>query len=135
MKSVYLPNASRWLRMMVWIAQGVVASVFLGVGLIELTYSPALMIEYLPWVDAHPLWFTRILGVVDLLGATGILVPALINRLPRVVKLAAAGCAAKQVVAISFHATLGVAAVIPLNILLLASSLLVLKYYSGLKLR
>jgi hypothetical protein len=70
--------------------------------------------------------FLTFIGLIDLAGGLGILLPALLRIQPRLTVLAALGCAVLQVVAIGFHALRGEFSVLPLNIVLLSLSLFVL---------
>ncbi|WP_432696023.1 DoxX family protein [Marinobacterium sp. YM272] len=84
------------------------------------------MSHILPWVADHPLWFTRSLGVIDIAGGIGILLPSLFRRVPKLIRYAAIGCASKQVVAIVYHLTQGEPGIVPLNIVLLTLSLFII---------
>ena len=108
------------------VSKTVVVSIFFIVGLIELNLPLDKMVNYLPWVDGHPLWFTRILGVVDILGASGILIPSIFGKMPNILKWTAVGCASKQCVAILYHSLYGVPGVIPVNLILLSFSLIII---------
>lgn len=113
------------LKLSLWIALGFVSFVFCAVGIVELVMPIPKLSHILPWVEQHPLWFTRSLGVIDIAGGIGILLPTLFTGLPRLIRYAAVGCASKQVVAIVFHLTNGEPSVVPLNIALLILSLFI----------
>ena len=68
----------------------------------------------------------RVIGLIDLAGGIGILLPALTRILPRLTVMAALGCAVLQVFALTFHLSRGEAVVTPLNFVLLALALFVL---------
>ena len=76
----------------------------------------------MPWADELPTSFVRTIGVIDLAGAVGILVPALTGILPRLTVSAALGCAVLQVLAIGFHGARGEAMVMPMNFVLLLAT-------------
>jgi hypothetical protein len=80
----------------------------------------------MPWTGEHSEAFVRIIGLIDLAGGIGILLPALTRILPRLTVLAALGCTVLQVFAITFHVSRGEAAVTPLNLVLLALAVFVL---------
>jgi hypothetical protein len=80
----------------------------------------------MPWTGQYPEGFVRFMGLVDLAGGLGILLPALTRILPRLTVLAALGCVVLQVCALVFHLSRGEAMVTPLNVVLLALSLFVL---------
>ena len=54
-----------------------------------------------------PEWLVRFIGVVEFLGALGMILPALTRILPWLTPLAALGFAVIQVLAIGTHAALG----------------------------
>ena len=82
--------------------------------------------QMMPWTGEYSVAFVRTIGLIDLAGGLGILLPSLTRIMPRLTVLAAIGCATLQVFAFAFHISRGEAAVTPLNILLLALSLFVL---------
>ncbi|TCK09326.1 DoxX family protein [Marinobacterium mangrovicola] len=127
-------------KMSLWLAVGLVSFIFLAIGIIELLMPVAEMARILPWADSHPVWFTRSLGIVDIAGGLGILLPFVLNsfvlhrfflhsfvlhKLPRLLAVAALGCASKQIVAICYHLTIGEPSVVPLNLALLTLSLFI----------
>jgi len=72
------------------------------------------------WPGAVPVWFLRLMGVIDFAGGVGILLPALTRIKPGVGVLAALGCVLLQIAAILFHLSRGEVAALPLNVILLA---------------
>jgi hypothetical protein len=80
----------------------------------------------MPWTGQHSELFVRFIGLVDLAGGLGILLPALTRIKPRLTALAALSCSLLQVFAMVFHLSRGEAPVLPLNIVLLSLSLFVL---------
>jgi hypothetical protein len=73
------------------------------------------------------LWFIRFIGLCELAGAIGIILPAATRILPFLTPLAALGFVTIQVLAIGFHAIRGETAMSwPINALLLGLSLFVL---------
>ena len=80
----------------------------------------------MPWTGEHSEAFVRVIGLVDLAGGIGILLPALTRIMPSLTVLAALGCSVLQVFAIVFHISRGEVAVTPLNFVLLLLALFVL---------
>lgn len=75
----------------------------------------------------YPDLLTRFVGTAELLGAVGLVLPALTRILPGLTPLAALGLSAIQVLAIGLHAMRGeTAQTLPMNLVLLALALLVL---------
>jgi hypothetical protein len=72
-----------------WIVQGLLAAVFLLSGGVKLI----LPLEKLAGPVALPGWFLRFIGVAEVLGALGLLLPGLLRIRPGLTPLAAAGLA------------------------------------------
>jgi hypothetical protein len=116
----------RALRIGLWVAQGLIFLVFASAGLVKLLTPIPQLAAMMPWAGQYSEAFVRSIGLIDLAGGIGILLPALTRILPRLTVLAALGCAVLQVFALVFHISRGEAAVTPLNFVLLALSLFVL---------
>lgn len=114
------------LRIGLWTAQALIFVAFGGAGLTKLFTPIPQLAAMMPWASEYSEVFVRAIGLVDLAGALGIILPSLTRIMPRLTVLAALGCATLQVFALAFHLSRGEAAVTPLNILLLALSLFVL---------
>jgi hypothetical protein len=114
------------LRVGLWAAQALIFLAFGGAALTKLFTPIPQLAAMMPWAGEYSEVFVRAIGLVDLAGALGILLPSLTRIMPRLTVLAALGCATLQVVAFAFHISRGEGAVTPLNILLLALSLFVL---------
>lgn len=120
------PRPGRGLRIGLWAAQVLIAVVFTGAGFVKLSTPIAQLSATMPWTGQYPEGFVRFMGMVDLAGGLGILLPSLTRIVPRLTVLAALGCVALQVCALVFHLSRGEAMVTPLNVVLLALSLFVL---------
>ena len=78
------------------------------------------------WPGQLPAWFLRLMGLIDLAGGLGVLLPALTRIQPRLTVLAALGCVLLQISAIVFHVSRGETFVTPLNFVLLGLSMFIL---------
>ncbi|MEH2684771.1 DoxX family protein [Bradyrhizobium diazoefficiens] len=116
----------RALRIGLWAAQGLIFFVFASAGLVKLLTPIPQLAAMMPWAGQYSETFVRIIGLIDLAGGIGILLPALTRILPRLTVLAALGCTVLQVFALVFHLSRGETDVTPLNVVLLALSLFVL---------
>ncbi|MGL3105970.1 DoxX family protein [Bradyrhizobium sp. BR 1432] len=116
----------RALRIGLWVAQVLLAFVFISAGLVKLTTPIPQLAAMMPWAGQYSEPFVRFVALVDLAGGIGILLPALTRILPRLTVLAALGCSVLQVFALVFHLSRGEAPIAPLNVVLLALSLFVL---------
>ncbi len=110
------------LRIALWVAQGLVAAMFVMSSVIKLATPIAELAAMMPWAGQVSPAFVRFIGVVDLAGGIGILLPALTRIQPHLTVLAALGCAVLQVLAFAFHAYRGEFDVLPVNVVLLALS-------------
>ncbi len=70
-----------------WIIQGLLAALFLFAGVPKLVMSADLMAGPV----ALPVWFLRFIGVAEVLGALGLVLPGLLRVRPVLTPLAAAG--------------------------------------------
>ena len=79
------------------------------------------------WPGQVPSWFLQLTGMLDIAGGIGVLLPAATRIEPRLTVLAALGCSLLQIAAIIFHLSRGEAAAVPLNAVLLALSVFILR--------
>ena len=75
------------MNLMLWIAQGVLAAVFLFSGSMKFVMSIEDMTQQMPL----PGWFLHFIGVCEVLGALGMSLPWLTRMRPGLTPLAAAG--------------------------------------------
>lgn len=102
-------------NMSVWLAQLMIAIPFAGIAMMKLTAPLPELGRRVPWAADYPN-LVRVMGAVDLLGAVGILVPALLRIEPRLTVWAAFGCATLMTAAIVFHLARGEARATPINV-------------------
>lgn len=116
-----------WWSVALWIVQAFLAFMFFFAGLMKTTRSPEGLVELgWAWATTMPAWFIVFLGVIEILGAIGIILPAASRILPWLTPLAAAGMAFVQISAITLHTARGETAdTIGLNLVLLLLALLV----------
>jgi uncharacterized membrane protein YphA (DoxX/SURF4 family) len=101
-----------------WVAQVILALLFGMAGVFK-TFTPmAELATKIPWTAEVPAMLVRFIGVSELLGAIGILLPAALRIRPRLTPLAAAGLALVMALAILFHLARGEAQVIGFPIVL-----------------
>lgn len=110
----------RLITVTLWAAQVGLAIVFCGAGLTKLSTPLPELAKAMPWAGDYPPLFVRFVGLVDLAGGVGILLPALSRILPRLTVLAALGCIVLQALAMGLHASRGEFSVLPLNVVLMA---------------
>ncbi len=109
-----------------WIAAGVLAAAFLAAGLMKITGKREQMIERMPWVADFPQGQIKAIGAIEVLGALGLILPAVTGIAPILVPLAATGLAITMVLAAIMHLRRGdgFGAVVP-NIVLFALAVFV----------
>ena len=102
-----------------WIVQVLLAGMFLMAGVMKaFQYERAK--ASLPWVKDVPRGLTTFIGISELLGGLGLLLPALTGILPWLTPLAGAGLALIMILSIGFHASRREGPAIAFNSVLLA---------------
>jgi uncharacterized membrane protein YphA (DoxX/SURF4 family) len=82
------------MNLILWIVAWVLAVAFLGSGLMKVLRSKAdLKQAGMAWVDLFPAGMVKAIGAVEILGAIGLILPALLDVAPVLVPLAALGLA------------------------------------------
>ncbi|MGO9135671.1 MAG: DoxX family protein [Methylovirgula sp.] len=119
-------RTTKSLRVALWIAQAILAILFCSAGFAKLTTPIIQLATMIPWTGDLPVPFVRIIGLIDLAGGIGILLPALTRILPQLGVWAALGCTVLQVLAAGFHISRGEFSVLPVNVVLLLLSIFVL---------
>ncbi|WP_375001341.1 DoxX family protein [Aeromicrobium sp. CTD01-1L150] len=88
-----------------WVAQVVLAAIFGGAGVIKATQPlDALRKKVGGWVDDVPLALIRVVGILEVVAAVGLLLPPLLDVAPALAWLAAAGLAVIMAGAVVLHA-------------------------------
>lgn len=112
------------MQVFLWIAQALLALLYLCTGLFKLVTPVATLAALWPWAGEHP-GLLRGTAILDLLGGLGLVLPALTGIRPRLTALAALGLAELQLGAIAFHVWRGEAATTPFSVGLLTLALFV----------
>ena len=103
-----------------WIAQGLLTAMYLMAGVLK-TFQTAKAKEQLPWAKNRSDGFVRFVGISELLGALGLILPLVTGFLPWLTPLAAIGLIIIQLLAIfTEHLPKKEYNVIPVNVVLLA---------------
>ena len=77
-----------------WIVQGLLAFVFGGSGVVKATRDrKRLFDDGITWVEDFPAWAVKAIGVLELLAAVGLILPAATGIAPVLTPLAAVGIA------------------------------------------
>ncbi|MGW3327286.1 DoxX family protein [Streptomyces virginiae] len=88
-----------------WIVAGPLALFYLYAGTLKVVRSPDQLRPMMSWVDRTPVPALRALGAVEILGATGLILPPLTGTALPLAPAAAAGFVLLQAGAIAVHLT------------------------------
>ena len=103
-----------------WIIAGILAVVYLLVGGTKIIRSRAqLAVAGMHWVRGANPAVVKLVGLIEVLGAAGLLLPPLLNTAVLLAPLAAIGLVLVQAVAIGVHMQMKDARSLPINIALL----------------
>jgi uncharacterized membrane protein len=100
------------------VAQGVLALVFAMAGLSKLTQPVAALAKSIPYVMTMPEALVRFIGVSELAGALGLILPSVTRIRPVLTAWAAVGLVAVMVLAAGFNVWHGEAQAVPINVVL-----------------
>ncbi|PYQ93390.1 MAG: hypothetical protein DMF97_20035 [Acidobacteria bacterium] len=98
---------AKGLRLSLWIAQVILAVWFGMAGVFHAAVPIATLAPMAPWTADVPPALVRFIGVVELAGAVGVVLPAVSRILPVLTAPAAAGLALIMALAIPFHVSRG----------------------------
>lgn len=88
---------------MLWVFQVLVAVVVMVTGTVKLAISRELLVEHMRWAASWPRWRIKLLGVAELLGALGLVLPMATGIAPLLTPLAAVGLALLMAGAVHTH--------------------------------
>ena len=108
-----------------WIVQILLALVFLMAGIMKATRSKEKLAERMDWVEDFSEGTIRLIGILEILGAIGLILPAVTGILPWLTPLAALGLALTMVGAMIAHIRQGEYSSLIVNLILLAMALFV----------
>lgn len=95
------------LNISLWIAQGLLAAMFLMTGAMKLTQPIEELAKSMSWVNDFSVVMVRFIGLSEFLGGIGLLLPALLRIKPILVPLAAVGLFTVMVFASIYHVSKG----------------------------
>ena len=104
-----------------WIVAGLLALFSLYAGTLKVIRSRDQLRPMMAWVDRIPLPVVRALGTVEILGATGLILPPLTGVAPSLATAAAVGFVLLQIGAVAVHLTGGDRRIV-LNVGLIATA-------------
>ena len=114
------------LNFWLWVAQILLFAMFGLAGVMKSTRPIAKLGEMMGWVNDYKPTTVRFVGIVEALGALGMILPMATGILPWLTPLAAVGFVIIQLLAIPVHAKRNeTGKTLPINLLLLALSIFV----------
>jgi uncharacterized membrane protein YphA (DoxX/SURF4 family) len=116
------------MNIVLWIAQGLLVVMYLMAGSMK-AFQPAKVREnpQMTWAHTRPDGFIRFVGISELLGALGLILPMVTGILPWLTPIAAIGLSLIQVLAIvTEHLPKKEFNIIPMNVVLLVLSIFVI---------
>ena len=108
-----------------WVAQGLLAVMFLMVGTAKVTKSKEELGERLDWVEDFSEGTIKFIGSVEILAAIGLILPGLTGIAPILVPIAATGLVVTQIGAVIVHVRRSEPQMIIGNVALIALALFV----------
>ncbi|MHC2993725.1 membrane protein [Pontibacter sp. HJ8] len=118
-------NNNKALNITLWIAQVLLAGMFLMSGFMKVAQPIEQLSQMLPWASEVPAALVRFIGISEVLGGLGLLLPALLRIKPQLTVWAALGLVAVMVFASIFHISRGEFSAIGMNLILAAVALFV----------
>ena len=106
------------LSIALWVVQFVLAAVFAMAGLPKVSASMAEVAQKFPPMAQFPEPLIRFIGISELAGALGLVLPAITRVMPNLVPLAGIGLALVMLLALGFHASRSEFQALPTNIIL-----------------
>lgn len=103
-----------------WIVAALLAAFYLYAGGKKAVQSQEQLAPMMGWVDTVPMWLVRVIGVVEILGAAGLVLPPLTGIAPVLATAAALGLLVLQVLAGALHLSRGEVKETGLNAALIA---------------
>jgi putative oxidoreductase len=114
------------MNVVLWIVQGLLAAAYVLAGSMKAFRPLEQLSKTMKWVSVVPAGLVRFIGIAEVLGAIGLILPMVTNVAPGLTIVAAAGLVLVQVCAIVFHLSRGEGRAVPANAVLLLLALLVL---------
>lgn len=115
-----MKTINKKMHIALWVAQGLFAVIFLMAGLTKLFQPIEAMAESMPWVLEVPQGLVRFIGISELLGGVGLILPSVLRIKPTLSVWAALGLATIMVLAVIFHGSRGEFPAIGANVLFIS---------------
>jgi uncharacterized membrane protein YphA (DoxX/SURF4 family) len=107
------------MHILLWVVQVLLACAFGMAGVMKSTQPVEALVQGgMAWAGQMPLAVVRFIGVSELLGAMGLILPAATKIKPFLTPLAALGLLTIMILAMAFHLSRGEVQATPINIVL-----------------
>ena len=113
------------MNVVLWIVQGALAVVYLLAGTPKTIAPIAALSKRVDWIGSVPAGLVRFIGVAEVVGAIGLILPMRTGILPWLTVAAGVGLIVLQVCAALFHVSRGELKALPANGVLLVLALFV----------
>lgn len=123
MKNAQQP--SKALNIALWGTQGLLAALFLMAGVTKVVKPIEELAPMMPWVLDMPAFMVRFIGISEMAGALGLILPAALRIMPRLTGFAGIGLGVIMLLASGHHAMAGEFPNIGANMVLLSLALFV----------
>jgi hypothetical protein len=111
-----LQKSNKALNIALWVLQVILASIFIWAAWMKLLSPFDKLTALWPWTGQIPITIVKLTGVIDLLGAMGLILPALLRIKPKLTPITAIAIILQMICAAIFHILRGEASVIGVNI-------------------
>lgn len=108
-----------------WTVQVLLALAFVAAGILKATQPRERLEKTLPWVADFSTPTVRLIGVVEILGGLGLVLPAATGIAPALTPVAAIGLAVTMLLAAGVHVRRSEPGMIPVNVVLLVLAVVV----------
>ncbi len=105
------------MHLTLWAAQVALAVSFVWAAAMKLFQPIQLLATMWPWTGEVPVAVVKFTGIIDLLGALGLILPSLLAIKPKLTPIAALSIIALMISASIFHITRGEVSVVGVNIM------------------
>jgi hypothetical protein len=102
-----------------WVIAALLAAIYVFGGVKKLVQSSDQLRPMMGWVDVMPMRLVRTIGLLEVLGAAGVILPPLTGIVPGLAIAAAIGLGLIQIGAFSLHLSRHELSDLPLNVILL----------------
>ena len=111
-------KSSKALHISLWVAQVILAAMFIMAGAMKSTQPIEQLGASMSWVNNFSAGMVRFIGISELLGGIGLLLPSLLRIKPVLTPLAALGLFTVMVFALVYHITKGEYESLGINVIL-----------------